>query len=109
LTIKNTKTKIPAFKVPIYKGDTLDGDEYIWMVKMTFKSNVMSQFLEDPNHYDNSPYWSGAFASRLRESIEESNILLFIDMELDGKTPVPGCGTELKSTCRLLTSRRYVS
>jgi len=83
LTVKNTETKIPAFKVPICRGDILDGDEYIWMVKSTFRSNTMSQFLEDPNHCENLPYWSGYFSSRLRESIEESNILSFLATELD--------------------------
>jgi len=41
-TVKNTETRIPTFKVPIFRGDTLDGDEYIRMVKMTFRSNAMS-------------------------------------------------------------------
>ena len=32
-TFKNTETKIPVFKVPIFRGDTLGGDEYISIVK----------------------------------------------------------------------------
>ena len=85
MTVMNIETNIPAFKVPIFRGDTLDGDEYIRMVKATCRSNTMLQFLEDPNHCNNSPYWSGAFASQLRESIEENNILLFLATELDGE------------------------
>jgi len=69
--------------VPIFRGNTLDRNEYIRMVKTTIRLNAMSQFLEDSNHCDNSPYWSGTFASRLREFIEESDILSFLAMELD--------------------------
>ena len=82
-TVKDKEIKIPRFKVTIFRGDTLDGDEYIRMVKTTFRSNTMSQFLDDPSHCDNSPYWLGAFTSRLRESIEESDILPLLNTELD--------------------------
>ena len=41
-TVKSKEVKIPGFKVPIFCGDTLDGDEYIRMVKTTFRSNTMS-------------------------------------------------------------------
>jgi len=51
---------------------------------MTFiPSNVAIS--EDPNHCDNSSCWSGDFVSRLRESIEESDILSFLATELDGE------------------------
>jgi len=83
ITVKNIETKIPAFKEPIFRGDIHDGDKYIRMVKMTFRSNLMSQFLEDETNCKNSPFWSGAFASRLRESIKESDILSFLATELD--------------------------
>jgi len=55
------------------------------MIKTTFWSNTMLQFLEDVRNYNNSPYWSGAFASRLRESIAESDMLSFLATELDGE------------------------
>ena len=84
-TIKNKKVKISGFKVPIFRGDMLDGDEYIRMVKTTFRSNAMSQFLDSRRICDNSPYWSGAFASQLRDSIKESDILSFLATELDGE------------------------
>jgi len=42
VAVKNKESKIPAFKVPIFRGDTLDGDKYIKMIKTTFRSNVMS-------------------------------------------------------------------
>ena len=84
MAVKYTESKIPAFKVPIFRGDNLDGDEYIRLVKTTFRSNAMSPFLDDPNNCDNSSYWSGAFTSRLRESIEESDSLPFLVTELDG-------------------------
>ena len=81
--VNNTEKNVPALKVPIFRGDTLDGDEYIRMIKITFRSNAMLQFLDDPNNCDNSPYYSGVFASRLRDSIAESDILFFLDTELD--------------------------
>ena len=85
MTVNNSETKIPACKVPIFRGDTLDGDEYIWMVKTTFQSNAISQFLEDTRNCDNSPYWLEVFASRSREYIEESDILSFLVIELYGE------------------------
>ena len=39
--VQNTETKIPAFKVPIFRDYTVDGYEYIRMVKKTFRSNTM--------------------------------------------------------------------
>jgi len=92
VTVKSIETQIPAFKVPIFRGDTLDGDEYIMRVNPTFRSNAMSQFLEDPINCENSPYWLGAFASKLREYIVELYILSFLDTELDGEKIVPRCG-----------------
>jgi len=75
-------TKIPMFKVSIFRGNTIDRDEYI-------KSNLQVEYdvaiFEDPSHCNNTPYWSGAFVSRLCESIEEIDILSFLDTELDGE------------------------
>ena len=85
VTVKSKEVKIPGFKVPIFRGDTLDGDEYIKMVKTTFRSNVMSQSLDSRSICNNSPHLSGAFVSQLRESIKESDILSFLAMELDGE------------------------
>jgi len=45
----------------------------------------MLHMLEDPNHCNNSPYWSGAFAPQMRDLIEESNILSFLATEIDGE------------------------
>ena len=83
-TVNNTEKKIPAFVVPIFRGNTFYRNEYIRMVKTIFRSNAMLQFLEDPNYCGNSSYCSGIFASRLCESIKESDILSFLAMELDG-------------------------
>ena len=69
------------------------------MVITTLFSNTISQFLESDKHYDNSPYWSGACASRLRESIPESDILSFLATEWMTRTIMPECGSELRSTC----------
>ena len=84
VTINNSETNIPAFKVPIFRGDTLDGDESIRMVKTAFRSNTTLQFLENPRNCNNLPYWSGAFASIFRESVADSDILSFLATELDG-------------------------
>jgi len=82
--------------VPIFRGNILDGDEYIRMVKTPFRSNAMSQFLENPSHCNNSPYWSGAFASRLRETIKENDILSFLATELDRKNNCARVWTRIK-------------
>ena len=40
-TVKSKEIKIPGFKVPIFRGDTLDRNEYIRMVTTTSRSNTM--------------------------------------------------------------------
>jgi len=55
------------------------------MAETTFRSNASLQSLEGPRNCGNSPYWLGAFASRLREPITESNILSFLVTQVDGE------------------------
>jgi len=74
-----------VLKVAIFRGDTLDGDEHIKMVRTNFQSNTMLHFLEDPSNYDNLLYWLEVFASRLQDYTAESDILSFLATELDGE------------------------
>jgi len=72
----------------------------------------MLQLLEDETNCNNSPFWSGAFASRLRESIEESDILLFFAAELDWENNCARVWTRIEchlsstdiKTARLMTN-----
>jgi len=110
--IKNTVAKIPMFKVFFFRSNTLDRDDYIKMVKITFRLNTMSQFLEDPSHCSNTPYRSGAFVSRLCESIEEIDILSFLDTELNGENNCARVRTRIEkhvlstdiNTARIMTN-----
>ena len=42
----------------------------------------MVRFVESGDYCDNHPSWSSAFASRLRDSITDSNILGYLATEL---------------------------
>ena len=75
--------KMPAFKVPPFKGDTIDGDKFIKQVQKTFKSSGVSQFLDDVEHCQSNLEWSFAFASRILEAISDSSVLEFLDAELE--------------------------
>ena len=57
----------------------------------------MSKFAEYPNHCDNSPYWLEAFASQLRESIEESYILSFLVKEIDSENKCTRVWTRIEN------------
>jgi len=78
--------KIPSFSVAPFTGDTLGGDVYISQVESIFASHGVSPFLIDMNHRLANPALSGAFASRIRESIAESSILAFIATQLEKET-----------------------
>ena len=75
--------KIPSFKVPIFYGDTLKGDKYIDEVANIFRNNAMAKFVDSVEYCDNHSNWSEAFASRLRDSISESDILGYLATELN--------------------------
>ena len=46
-------SKIPVFSLPIFQGDTMNGDSYLKGIELTFKSAVMADFLCDVQHCDN--------------------------------------------------------
>jgi len=74
--------KVPTFCVPKFTGDTLTGDTYIDSVDNAFRSSTITKYLLDEVCCMKNPEWSDAFASRLRESICESDILGFLSTEL---------------------------
>ena len=82
----SAQDKIPSFKVPLFRGDSLAGDKYMDDVVRAFTSNAMAQYLDDVKFCMSHPTWSGAFASRLRESIADSSILGFIATEAESET-----------------------
>ena len=81
----NDDHKIPSFKVPAFHGDTLNGDKYIEDVVRAFCSNAMSKYLDDKAFCSVNLAWSGAFASRIRESVASNDILGFLATELESE------------------------
>jgi len=63
----------------------LTGDDFIVDVDRTFQSAAMAQFLDSQSCCDNSSTWSDAFASRLRGSVADSDILGFLVTELESE------------------------
>ena len=86
----NDEHKVPTFTVPKFTGDTLAGDTYIESVDNAFRSSALAKYLVDEEYCKSNPSWSDAFASRLRESIRESDILGFLATELEA---VKNCAT----------------
>ena len=78
-----TESKVPIFKVPEFKGDTLKEDIYECEVVNIFGNNVMASFLTSRSHCNNHPAWSGAFASRLRDSLSHLSVLEYLATELE--------------------------
>ena len=75
--------KLPGFKVPKFDGDTLRGDIFLKKIRDTFKSAGQAQYLEDDGHCTERIAWSGAFASRICESVADSVTLAFLSTELE--------------------------
>ena len=59
-----TENKIPAFKVPSFRGVSLDGDKYMDDVVRSFTNHALSRYITDIQFCENNISWSGAFASR---------------------------------------------
>ena len=55
LSAKDNDKKIASFKVPTFRGDTLDDDDSIYLAKTIFGSNTMLDYLEFIPYCDNSP------------------------------------------------------
>ena len=77
-TLSNDEHKLPSFKVPTFKGDLIAGDKYIDDVVISFTNVAMEKYLTDSAWCTKNIEWSGAFASRIRESIKHNDILGFI-------------------------------
>ena len=75
--------KIPSFDVPVFNGSMIDGHSYLQAMQDTFRSSAMEQYLKSEAHCDHHTSWSGAFASRIRESIKDNPNLSFLAAELD--------------------------
>jgi len=85
LSVTQDLNKITTFHVHKFKGDTLTGDDFIEDVDRAFRSATMAQFLDSKSCCENSPTWSDAFASRLRGSVVDSDILGFLATELESE------------------------
>ena len=73
----NQYHKIPFLKVPIFQGNTLNGDNFIKDINRAFRSVAMVRYLKLKSYCNNNPCWSGAFPSRIRESVAKNDILMF--------------------------------
>ena len=74
--------QILFFKIPTFQGGMLQGDTIIEDANRYFRSAAMTRYLESKTYCDNSPCWSGAFASQVQESIASNDIISFIATEL---------------------------
>ena len=52
-TTHQESSKIQAFSLPTFQGDTLNGDAYLESIELSFKSAAMVDFLIDERHCDN--------------------------------------------------------
>ena len=77
----NDDHKIPTFKVPIYKGDSLAKDKYMEDVHRTFTNHAMINYINDEVFCASRITWSGSFASRIRDSVAHNEIFGFIATE----------------------------
>ena len=67
--------KVPAFTVPKFVGDSLEGQAYVDNVVRKFKGHGQLHFLEDDSYCADHFAWSEAFSSRLLDSVADSDIL----------------------------------
>ena len=96
-----TDSKIPAFRVPSFKGITLDGDKYMDDVVRSFTNHALSQYILDVQYCESNISWSGAFASRIRESVAHSDTLGYLATEQENEN---NCATLWGIVCQTLTS-----
>jgi len=74
--------KVPAFTVPKFVGDSLEGQAYVDNVVRKFNGHGQLQFLEDDSYCADHFAWSEAFSSRLLDSVADSDILGYLSTEL---------------------------
>jgi len=81
----NDLHKIPNFRLTKFKGDALPDDGFIAAINRAFRSATIAQFLNSEICCENSPMWSNAFTSRLRESVADSDIIRLLATELEAE------------------------
>ena len=81
-----TENKIPAFKVPFFRGVSLEGDKYMDDVVRSFTNHALSRYITDIQFCKENISWSGAFASRIRESVASSDTLGYLATEQENET-----------------------
>ena len=74
--------KVPAFTVPKFVGDSLEGQAFVDNVVRKFKGHGQLSFLEDDQYCDDHSVWSEAFSSCLLDSLADSDILGYLSTEL---------------------------
>ena len=79
---KERPDKIPAFSIPKFGGDRMDGKSWIDSVERKFKGSGVIKYLTDGEVCDDNDENSSAFTSRLLDSIAESDILSYMATEL---------------------------
>jgi len=70
----------------------------------------MAAFIDNRKYCDNHPAWSAAFASQLRDSIVDSNILGYLATELDTEENYANVWKVIKdklSSADVTTARMY--
>ena len=67
--------KIPAFSIPKFTGDRMDGKSWIDSVERKFRGSGAINYLADGEYCDDNDEISSALTSRLLDSIAESDIL----------------------------------
>ena len=77
------ESKVPSSQVSGFVRNTLKGDLFEKKVTSVFGNNTMARFLISEQYCDNHPAWSGAFASRLRDTLGNSSILQYLSAELE--------------------------
>ena len=77
------ESKVPSLNVPDFVGNPLKGDLFEQKVVTIFGNNVMALFLTSEYRCDNHSAWSGAFASRLRDSLRNYTIVEYLSTELE--------------------------
>ena len=77
------ESKVPNLNVPEFVGNPLKGDLFEQKLVTIFGNNAMALFLTSEYRCDNHPAWSGAFASRLRDSLRNYTIVEYLSTELE--------------------------
>jgi hypothetical protein len=93
---KKVSSKVPLFKVPTFTGDEYDGESYIRSVESAFQSAAMKQFLSDSVYCVANEEWSGAFCSRIRESLRKNTTVGFLAEENDASLNCASLWTKIK-------------